>query len=280
MVHSVLAVADGAETVVHLLHGGGLSDARLADLSRMADRAGGRIVLHSIGPERLRGLPGWGRIPVTMWHRIFVPELLPDVERVLYLDVDTIVLAPITPLFELDLSAHHLAAVTNVPELHMLGHAAELGLPGPEHYFNSGVLVMNLALMRGDGTTAALCEFARAHAADLLWPDQDALNVVLGPTRHALHPRWNAMNSVLRFPWAADLLGAAAVREATEAPAIVHFEGPGLNKPWHLMCHHPFRERYFEHRRATPWPRCRRTGVTPPNLARLAAQHFTARRAV
>jgi lipopolysaccharide biosynthesis glycosyltransferase len=103
---------------------------------------------------------------------------------------------------------------------------------------------------------------------ELLWPDQDALNLVLGERRLALHPRWNCMNSVLAFDAAHDVFGAEVVEAARRAPGIRHFEGPGANKPWHLLCDAPDREAYFAHRRATPWPRVGREGVTPVNLAR------------
>jgi lipopolysaccharide biosynthesis glycosyltransferase len=280
MLHSALTAAGAPSMHAHVLHDPDVARGGLHALAEMVDRLGATITLHPVDPSEVAGLPEWDRIPTTMWHRVLLPALLPEVERVVYLDADTVVLAPLTPLLDLDLTGHHLAAVTNVPERHMLGHAAELGLSGPARYFNSGVLVMNLALMRRDRSAVELVAYAREHAAALLWPDQDALNVVLGPTRLELHPRWNAMNSVLSFPWAAELLGAEAVAQARAEPAIVHFEGPGPCKPWHLLCNHPWRQRYAEHRRETPWPRWRREGVSPIGLARLARQHFTASRAV
>jgi hypothetical protein len=80
------------------------------------------------------------------------------------------------------------------------------------------------------------------------------------------------MNSVLHFPWSSYVFGAKATEEARATPAIRHFEGPTINKPWHLLSEAPLRERYFEHRKQTPWPRVRRTGVTPANVARRLAR--------
>jgi lipopolysaccharide biosynthesis glycosyltransferase len=208
----------------------------------------------------------------AMWYRIFLPELLADVDRVLYLDVDTIVLDSLEPLWVVDLADSYVGAVTNV--FYMREHAQRAGQLGiePADYFNSGVVLMNLELMRRDDSSRALLDYATGHAPELAWPDQDALNVVLGKRRVALHPRWNCMNSVLQFPWAGDVLGADAVEEARARPAIRHFEGPTVNKPWLVGCESPLREVYFEHRSQTPWPDVEMEGAKPPSAVKRLAR--------
>jgi lipopolysaccharide biosynthesis glycosyltransferase len=188
----------------------------------------------------------------AMWFRIFLPELLPDVDRILYLDVDTVAVDSLKPLAEIALDGYFLAAVTNVFQREHLHRPASLGLSGPESYFNSGVLLMNLDEMRDHGCTSALAEFAASRGPQLEWPDQDALNVVLGERRLPLHPRWNFMNS-MRFPWSAEVFSEGQLEEARRRPAIRHFEGPGDNKPWHLYCERKDRQLYRAHLRRTPW---------------------------
>ena len=136
-------------------------------------------------------------------------------------------------------------------------------------------MVMNLDLMRREESSRAVYEYGRAHADELAWRDQDALNVVLGARRVALHPRWNCMNGMLIFPWSADVLGAEAVAEAIENPAIRHFEGPGPYKPWHYLCEREWRDLYRRHRRATPWPHVRLQGRNPRNMWRRARGRLT-----
>jgi lipopolysaccharide biosynthesis glycosyltransferase len=143
-----------------------------------------------------------------------------------------------------------------------------VGLDARE-YFNSGVLLLDLELMRRDGCMEAVREFALENRDRLIWPDQDALNVVLGRRRLALHPRWNSMNSLDFYRERSEkVFGPQPLREARERPGIRHFEGPWINKPWHILCERANRELYAGHRRATPWPRYRRTGLTPANLLR------------
>jgi lipopolysaccharide biosynthesis glycosyltransferase len=264
LMHSLLEHAGGWEVEAHYLHGTDLPHEERRKLERMVAEHGGRAVLHEITPDRIQGLPRMERIPQQMWYRTFLPELLPGVDKILYLDADIIAVDSIAPLWETDLGDHYLAAVTNVWEPWNLGYVESLNLAKP--YFNSGVLLMNLQLMRRDDATARLV--ALAHEKGWLpWGDQDALNIVLGHGRLELHPRWNFMNSLVIFDWAPDVLGADAVREAIEDPALRHFEGPDANKPWHVLCAYPEDQAlYLRHRRATPWADFRLDGATPTTL--------------
>jgi lipopolysaccharide biosynthesis glycosyltransferase len=265
----VLTEAGFDEVRVHFLRGEGVTEEHARALTEMVGAHGGAISFLDVPEDRVAGLPTMDEIGPPMWYRFFLTELLPDVERILYLDADTIVLDSLRPLWETDLDGCHVAAVTNVFQEDHIPLPARLGLE-PRDYFNSGVLLMNLDLMRRDESTAALFEYTRANAERLVWPDQDVLNAVLGPTRRRLAPRWNCMTSVLRFPWAAYVFSAEELEEARRRPAIRHFEGPSVNKPWHILCDGDRREAYFRHRRQTPWPTVRREGVTPANLVRRA----------
>jgi lipopolysaccharide biosynthesis glycosyltransferase len=265
MIHSALSLTAGV--TVHFLCPDGLSTGTRTKLSRLIEGLGGTVEFIEVAAARIEGLPGWDYIPASMWNRIFLPELLPGIDRVLYLDVDTIVMDDLGPLFETDVLGSYVAAVTNVFQLNHLHRLGALGIDDPRDYFNSGVLLMNLDLMRRDDCSAAIRDYARA-GRSMLWPDQDALNAVLGKRRVHLHPRWNVMNSVLAFPWSVYAFGADAVAEARSRPGIRHFEGPAINKPWHLLCEWPMREAYFHHRQATPWPDAAIEGRTPAGLAR------------
>ena len=277
MLHSVLEHSP-LPVRIHYLHGPSFPAGSARRLEWMVRRRGGAIEFVEVGDDQVAGLPVDPLFTSVMWYRILLPELVPDLGRVLYLDVDTVAADDLGPLWATDLGGAYLGAVTNVffkPE--HAGRVARLGL-APERYFNSGVLLMDLGRLRADGCTARLLEEVRGGGRELEWPDQDALNLVLGSRRADLHPRWNCMNSVMRFPWAEDVFGPKLTAEARARPGIRHFEGPEVEKPWHLMCERAGRELYFRHRRRTPWPIVRRDGVTPRNLARRVKRAAAGRR--
>ncbi|CAN5520996.1 glycosyltransferase family 8 protein [soil metagenome] len=269
MLHSVIVNAGTHPVRVHYLVGPAFPRRATRRIGRMVEALGATIAFIEVARERIARLPDPRGFTEAMWYRLLLPELAPDVERMLYLDVDTIALDDLSPLWETDLGANLVAAATNVFEQRFRHRPRALGLSGPEAYFNSGVMLLDLSAMRAAGAQEAIVECASARP-DLLWPDQDALNVVLAGRRLALHPRWNCMNSTLAFESARNVYGADAVARASARPAIRHFEGPFMNKPWHLLCDHPHRERYWEHRHATPWPLPFPTGVSTRNLWRRA----------
>jgi lipopolysaccharide biosynthesis glycosyltransferase len=253
MLHSVLARNRAHEIRVHYMHGPDLEARDRDRLTELVEREGGAIDFLYVPDRDLDGLPTIGFTKKATWYRIFLPELLTGVDRILYLDADLLVLEDMAPLWALDLTGHWVGAVTNVFQDNHLWHASEIGLSGPEAYFNAGVLLMNLAEMRRDGRTRALFDFGVENAERIELRDQDALNVVLGERRLRLHPRWNVMNSFHLFPKNARVLGRWKRRQAIRRPAIRHFEGPDALKPWHPDCEQTMYELYRAHRAATPW---------------------------
>lgn len=266
MLHSVLRNSGGRTVTVHYIHGPELPAGCQGPLAEMVERAGGQISFVEVPDERIAGLPVEGFTRKATWYRILVADLLPQLDRILFLDADLLALEDLGPLWEIDLGDDYLAAVTNVFQADHLRRPAELGIDFPQRYFNAGVMLLDLEAIRRDGCVAAMREYGAAHAGELLFRDQDALNVALGERRLPLHPRWNFMNSFINFPWATHVFGAATLEEARRHPAIRHFEGPGVNKPWHWLCQAEMRERYFEERSHTPWPKVRMEGRTPGNL--------------
>lgn len=261
MLHSVASHRGQLDLDAHFVHGPTLSMETRRLLAGMVERDGGTLTLHEVADENIAGLPETREIPAAMWYRTFLPRLLADVDRVLYLDADAIAVDALEPLWATDISDDYVAAVTNVWEPWNRAYPVELGLADPTAYFNSGVLLMNLDAMRRDDCSRRILDCARSRDR-MVWPDQDALNVVLGERRVELHPRWNVMNSVMVFPEAIDVFGAEAVEEARQRPGIRHFEGPWANKPWHFECGRPGREDYLLNRAATPWPDVDLEGAT------------------
>lgn len=275
MLHSVLTCQPPNSVVIDYLHGPELAERTRRDLRDMVVRSGGEVNFWEIPDSWVAGLPTEGFTRKATWYRTFLPELLPDVSRVLYLDADVLVVESVAPLWEVDMTEKPVAAVTNVLKPQAIERPTALGIPDSQGYFNAGVMLMNLELMRREETSRAVSEYGRAHADELPWRDQDAFNVVLGARRIPLHPRWNCMNGFLVFPSSADVLGAEAVAEAIENPAIRHFEGPGPYKPWHYLCPPEWRNLYRSHRRATPWPHLRLEGRNPRNMWRRARGRLT-----
>jgi lipopolysaccharide biosynthesis glycosyltransferase len=241
-----------AAVTVHFLHGEDLPRHLRDPLAAIVEESGAHLRFHAFADETVAGLSSPPGVRPLMWYRTMLPERLPELDRILYLDADTLVVDDLRPLWNEDMRGCVLAAVTNVtPRMHR-SWPAKLGIADPQCYFNSGVMLMDLARLRADDAASRLIGYGRGR--DLMWWDQDALNVIYGGQRLPLHPRWNCMNTLFLLPEARETFGPIAVAEACRDPAIVHFEGPGATKPWHYLCKHPYRGDYLRHRAASPWP--------------------------
>jgi lipopolysaccharide biosynthesis glycosyltransferase len=238
----------------HVLVGPDVAPGDHRALATLGDGVDAAVIVHDLDARALGELPAVGRFGPPVWYRICLPDLLAGVARAVYLDADTFVVDDLDALWATDLAGAALGAVPNVvhPDLH--GRASELGLTSMREYFNSGVLLFDLEQVRANGLLKRAADVGR-QVGQSLWPDQDALNVAFAGRWSALHPRWNCMNSLrLWRPWAEEVFGSRAVEEALTSPAVVHFEGPSVHKPWHYLSWHPLTDQYRATLGRTPWP--------------------------
>lgn len=167
-----------------------------------------------------------GHVSVATMDRLLLPAVLPDVDRITYIDIDTVTLGDVCALAGTDLGGHPLAARAepysaaqtwrSIGDHLQPDEALELRRTMSAAHdfdfqtFNAGVLVLDLERMRRDHFVERFVPMARRFGLH----DQDTLNAYAGPGRAELDPVWNA------FP----------VRETVDEPRIVHYAGAG--KPW------------------------------------------------
>lgn len=231
MLSSALANA-GAPVRAHLMVGEDVDDLELDALAAMVAEGGGDLVPHRLEAEPFEGMTTTATLPTAHWYRTMLPDLLPGLDRVIYLDADLLVLDSLTDLWGLGLGPRMLAAVTNSfpdPES-AVAYCEALGVR-PADYFNSGVMLLDLAALRDFGSFERIRGYARAAPVSLILPEQDATCAVLGEHRLPLHPRWNLMTGLIRLPHAEHIFEPGVLAAARERPAIRHFEG-SANKPW------------------------------------------------
>ncbi len=110
--------------------------------------------------------------------RSFLDLLDNTPSRVLYLDCDTIALRDIAPLFHKDLGNNDIGCVKDNATIGLLRH----------HYFNAGVMLLDLDKMRHDGLMVACRELIATKK--MKHPDQDAMNKIFRKAKKiAFFPR-------------------------------------------------------------------------------------------
>lgn len=88
----------------------------------------------------------------TTYFRLFLPELYPQYDKVVYLDSDIIVVGDISELYNVDMGTNLITAAPDdiIQYNKVFQDYAELvvGVAKYQHYFNAGVLLMNLDQLR------------------------------------------------------------------------------------------------------------------------------------
>ena len=190
--------------------------------------------------------------------RFLLPDLLPDVPKILYLDVDTIVNRNPALLFDQALQGYSLGACADVAMLvgspqwndYTITHdgrnfsfkeyiavVLKMSVARNDDYFNAGVLLMDLEKWRRDGIAEKTVDYLIKHST-LKFMDQDGLNFIIDGNYIRLDTRWNAFASCSApAQYSARKIFSPPARRWEKArslwrndPWIVHYAGPV--KPW------------------------------------------------
>lgn len=128
-----------------------------------------------------RDAPTTDRYPTIIYYRLLAHEMLPkSLHKILYLDADTLVINDILGLYNTDIDNYLYASAihssfTNTTEIINKVRLQNFDTNG---YYNSGVMLMNLDLVREKVKDQEIFDYIKSHT--LLLPDQDVLNALYG----------------------------------------------------------------------------------------------------
>lgn len=100
--------------------------------------------------------------------KVYYPNYLPKLNKVIHLDVDTIVCDSLEEMWKTDVTGKWIAAVPEYQAVH-----SQLKLYG-DVYYNAGVMLINLAQMRKDNISDTMAQFLIEVPQP--FADQDAWN--------------------------------------------------------------------------------------------------------
>jgi lipopolysaccharide biosynthesis glycosyltransferase len=214
-------------------------------------------------PNRQNALPISGHITLGAYLRLFMTEYVdPTVDKLLYLDCDLIVRKDIESLWSADIDNYLAAAVL---EPYLEEHES-LGFARGDAYFNSGVMLINLARWRSQCLLNDFIACANERYSALAFWDQDILNSVLRGQVAFLSPRWNFLAIYAEMlPQQLQLTREEFLRIRRD-PAIIHFTT--RFKPWQYVYEPQYKRFYWDALACTPWKGAPPLGYTPSNVVR------------
>lgn len=186
-------------------------------------------------------LKAGGHISVETYYRFLIQRILPEYDKVLYLDCDIIVNADVAELYQTNVDGYLLAAVMDVEfQGHLNGADSRicdyihknLPLKNPELYFQAGVILFNEVEMRKAFTLEQWLNFA---SQPYRYHDQDVLNIYCQGQVKYLDMSWNMLTDC-DHTRISNVIAYAPEQvrldyfEARKKPKIIHYAG--YRKPW------------------------------------------------
>jgi len=196
-------------------------------------------------------------VSYSAYARFFISDLVPYEDRIVYLDCDTLVVDSLTGLLSLDLNGKAFAIAYDCLRNE---YKKLIGLTPERPYFNSGVLVVDLKAWRVRKCTERVFEHMKNVRASYMFGDQDFFSVVLHEDAARLPVRYNFLTHYLMFRRHHDVLSVMGIPpeawadkadfdEAIARPAVYHFLGQTLGRPWFRESRNPLRPTYVEYAR-------------------------------
>lgn len=188
----------GRNYAIRVLHTG-MSNASQNRLKEQLEAPGFTLEFPNISQHILdfaQGLHTRDYYSCSTYYRLFIPELYPELSKALYLDCDLVLREDVAQLYDLPLGDDLVGAVPDG----VVGSVTEfklyvqnrLDMPHSDHYFNAGVLLMNLDALRQWNFAERFLDLLN-RVTFRVGQDQDYLNVLCRGRVRYFGYEWNTM---------------------------------------------------------------------------------------
>ncbi|HCW07927.1 MAG TPA: hypothetical protein DGG95_11255 [Cytophagales bacterium] len=178
------------------------------------------------------------RFNFSVYYRLFIHNYIHIYDKVIFSDVDIIIVKDLNEIYQTDISDYYLGAIkqTKVNSLSparfkkYINKATDIK---QGNYFNAGFLLMNLKKIREGNFTE---EFIKLSKVGFNNNDQDILNHVfqnqvkyIGP-KYCYIPAYSYFKKIDRSKFT-EMFSPAEINEYENDPAIIHYASM---KPWNI----------------------------------------------
>ena len=200
-----------------------------------------------------------GQWSAAAYARLYAAELLPQIDKIMYLDCDVLISGSLLPLWEMDLSEYGCAAVT---EPFSAMHKQNIGVKAEDNYFNSGVMLIHLNHWRKVHAKERFFECIARHNGRVPYVDQGVLNevfcgqIVILPAKYNVFTEFYdfSYGEIERYRAARFAYSKEEIQKAKEEPAVIHFTGSFLTaRPWCEGSGHPYAAKWLWYKDRSPW---------------------------
>lgn len=247
------------ELKVYLL-GENISEENKNELKTIGEKYGREVEIIDVPKLNIPPSLVSARWPLSAFTRLFSGVILPaDVERILYLDCDTIISGNLSELDNVDFNGNIAMGVKDC-----IGgtYKKNVGLDFNSPYINAGVILFNLDELRKVNINVEIENYMGKYEKLINYADQDILNGMFKGRIGELNPKYDVMTidvvhtykeiQKLRRP--TNFYVEEELRKAVTSPAIIHYTTNMLVvRPWFSNTDHPFAGEFKRYMDMSPW---------------------------
>ena len=264
-IQSLLENNKSAESIVFYVVSDNISDDNIERLKRQIAKHGDsrRLVLID-GRQWVDRLVSLNILPyrggqTTNLRLFFMEYIEKDVERLLYLDCDTVINDDIGELFSMPME--NSPAAVALDSLSGKEYKAIIGFSPDDKYFNAGMVLFNIENWVKNDCQKKLTELMNDPKYNLPNNDQDFLNLLLKKDKMIISPRYNFQTTHKvysnRSYYASyskeGYYSEKEIDEARSSPAILHAYRFLGQFPWHKNTPHPWRDIFWQYVARSEW---------------------------
>ena len=193
----------------------------------------------------------------TVYYRLFIGDLIPHIDRLLYIDSDTIIKGNILTLYNNDMGDDVIGMCYDSNSVEV---KEAYGCKKGEPYYNNGVVLYNLKRYRETIDMEGMIEAISIICAGSILPDQDLLNLQFKGKIKDLDPCFNyqpihAMftSDVYLHYFKTDYYPKEQIDNASNNAVILHAIRMFGDRPWDDDSLHPFANEFEKYRKQSLW---------------------------
>lgn len=187
--------------------------------------------------------------PKAAFSRLFLDKI-DEIDKILYLDSDTIINSSIKELYETNIDDYYVAGVQDNAAYYLL---KKIGMNKNDRYINSGVLLMNLKKWREDNVEEMIVDFIKKHNGKVNHHDQGIINGVCKKKILIINPKYNMMPEMIyltvkqsNFLYNVhNYYSQKEIDSAVNEPVVIHYIEKFYSRPWKCDCTHPLKDKYL-----------------------------------
>ncbi len=217
---------------VYIMTPGGFTEENSQKLLNLREKYDNRCKISLIDmKDRYKDANDRGHITTPTYYRLSLSSLLPSLNKIIYLDGDTLIFEDLTDMFNIDMDGFYYKGFldNNV-------HGTKAFGVENDHYICAGVMLINLEKLRQDNMEAKFEAFIKENNERLVQHDQTVINVVCAKNNGVLPAKYGIFNFGVEDASRIYTRGLVAKNRYTENEMISAYRKPAIlhciHKPW------------------------------------------------